>query len=115
MSMTPEGRVKHAVKRRLRGRAGAVWYYMPVQNGYGATGIPDFICCAKTVITPDMVGLEVGLFVAVETKAPGKLGELTANQQRQLAGIREAGGIAVAADSEARLPDVLTCNQFGRV
>lgn len=108
MSMTPEGRVKHAVKKRLRARGKDVWYFMPVQNGYGVVGVPDFISCAKVKITPDMVGAEVGLFVAVETKAPGKTNEVTANQHRQITGIHAAAGIAVVVDDANFLPDVLT-------
>lgn len=105
--MTPEGRVKHAVKKKLKAR-GEIWYYMPVNNGMGRVGCPDFICCAPVVITPEMVGQTIGVFVAVETKAPGKHLETTANQDRELVGIHKAGGIAVVIDDAERLPKVLT-------
>lgn len=88
--MKPEARVKkqikdYLIKRRLDGDP--VWFYMPVQNGMGVTGIPDFIICCG------------GVFIAVETKAPGKLGNLSANQERQLNSIVLAGGTALVVDS----------------
>ena len=72
---------------------------MPVSNGMGRHGIPDIIACKPTVITPDMVGQRVGLFVGIECKAPGKLGTVTPLQERELKAIEAAGGIAVLADS----------------
>lgn len=56
MAQTPEGKVKDAVKKELRKRD--IWYFMPMQNGFGVVGIPDFICCWE------------GTFLAIETKAP---------------------------------------------
>lgn len=55
---TPEGKVKDLVKKWLK--ENGYWYYVPVSAGYGRHGIPDFVCCAD------------GLFVGIETKAPGK-------------------------------------------
>lgn len=89
MAMTPEGRVKEAVKRWLKERG--VWYYMPVQNGMGVTGIPDFVCCWH------------GRFLAIETKAPGKRANVSANQERQITGIWKAGGVAVIVDDVEQL------------
>ena len=54
--MTPEGKVKAAVKRILD-RYDPVWYFMPVQSGYGKQGIPDYVICAN------------GFFIVVECKA----------------------------------------------
>lgn len=106
MALTPEGRVKHAVKKRLKELG--VWYYMPVQNGMGKTGIPDFICCVPVTITPDMVGQTVGVFAGVEAKAEGKRMETTPNQDRELMEIHRAGGVAVVVDSADQLPVVFT-------
>ena len=104
--MTPEGKVKAKVKQVLS--KFGTWHYMPVQNGLGRTGIPDFIGCMPIVITPDMVGKRLGLFVAVETKAPGKVGSTTHNQDRELRGIHEAGGVAIVADDPFQV-DVALC------
>lgn len=110
MAQTPEGRLKAAVKKELKRRG--VWYFMPMQNGMGVVGIPDFICCAQ------------GWFFAIETKAPGKLtqtpgmvvrrgpvGEMpvavTANQRNVIGCIRDAGGTAIAVDNLQQVIDVL--------
>lgn len=77
--MTPEGAVKTAIKRLLV--AEGVYYFMPVSNGMGRHGIPDFICCVD------------GCFLAIEAKA-GK-GKTTALQERELQCIRDAGGHAL--------------------
>lgn len=89
---TPEGKVKAAVKRWLKERG--IWYYMPVQNGMGVVGVPDFICCWN------------GRFLAIETKAPGKRANTTANQDNQIMGIHKAGGSAIVVDDVSQL-DVL--------
>ena len=91
--MTPEGRVKAAVKKWLKERG--IWYFMPVSNGMGQVGIPDFICCAH------------GRFVSIETKAPGKLTNTTPNQKRVLQEISDHGGIAVVVDDVSQLEGVL--------
>jgi hypothetical protein len=92
MATTPEGRVKAKVKAYLDSLGPDVcWYYMPVQNGMGVVGIPDIIACIY------------GRFVAIETKAPGKVANVTANQQRQLAGITRAMGKAWVVDCAERL------------
>ena len=86
---TPEAKVKHDVKVLLRARG--IWFYMPMQNGYGVAGIPDFVCCWR------------GLFIAIECKAPGKMHTTTPAQQRCLNDIREHGGRAVVVSSAAEL------------
>lgn len=91
--MTPEGKVKKAVREFLRKHD--IWFYQPVQNGMGQVGIPDFICCFR------------GHFIAIETKAPGKMHTVTANQQRVIDQIREHGGLALVVDSVDSLQVVL--------
>ena len=93
MASTPEGRVKAAIKKTLA--EANVWYYMPIQNGMGRTGIPDFICCAD------------GVFLAIEAKAPGKQDNLTPNQQRVHDEIRKADGAVVVIDDAKKLKEVL--------
>jgi len=89
MRLTPEGKVKKDVRAFLKEKG--AWYYQPVQNGMGQVGIPDFICCYR------------GMFLAIETKAPGNLSRVTANQQRVIDEIKAHAGIAIVADSVASL------------
>lgn len=91
--MTPEGRIKDAVKKVMRKHG--VWYFMPMQNGFGVVGIPDFICCID------------GLFFTVETKAPGKRENTTPNQQRVMREILEHGGYAIVADDAKQVEDYI--------
>jgi len=91
--MTPEGKVKEACKKYLKS-IGA-WYFMPVSNGMGQVGIPDIICCYK------------GHFLAVETKAPGKLANITANQERVIDAIRGADGWATVVDNVDQLKNFI--------
>jgi hypothetical protein len=91
--MTPEGKVKEAVKKELRARG--IWYYMPVQNGMGVVGIPDIVGCWN------------GWFVGIETKGPGKKGTVTANQKHQLALIQQHGGLALVIDDVQELRTIL--------
>jgi len=78
--MTPEGRVKAAVKRILD-QFKPVWYFMPVQGGYGKAGVPDFIVCAN------------GNFFSVECKADGE--KPTQLQSLQMSLIMAANGVAI--------------------
>ena len=113
MATTPEGKVKKAVKSVFV--ENGVWYYMPVQNGMGTVGIPDLVACAPITITEDMVGKKIGVFVAVETKAPGKEKNTTPNQKNVLHGISEAGGVAIVTDNTARVEEALNELKQGNV
>lgn len=101
MGMGPEERVKHAVKKLLNERG--VWFYMPVQNGMGVVGIPDFICCYK------------GAFMAIETKRPNKtpttqeqrFNKLSPNQINRLREIEGAFGVAMVVDDVRQVEAVL--------
>lgn len=59
MAGTPEGKVKRHVSQVLK-RAEEVYYFMPVQTGYGSP-------------TLDYLGSSRGRAFAIETKAPGKV------------------------------------------
>lgn len=87
--MTPEGKIKDAVKKMLKKYAPKVWYFMPVSLGMGKHGIPDIIICCK------------GEFLAVETKAPDK--DPTALQHRCMTEILEAEGNVWVVNSMDRL------------
>ena len=91
--MTPEGRVKKKVKEYLKD-IGA-WYYMPVSNGMGRVGCPDILVCYK------------GLFMAFETKAPGKIKNVTPNQQREIEDIQRANGLAHVVDDVEQVKEII--------
>ena len=76
--MTPEGKAKQRVKKLLNKYG--VYSHMPVQNGMGAPTL-DFICCYN------------GLYLAIETKAPGK--KPTQRQLKTMTKIAKAGGVAM--------------------
>jgi hypothetical protein len=59
MAMTPEGRVKKRLKEMFEGFEPELYYFMPVQSGYGSDGL-DFHCSY------------LGHAFVVETKAPGQ-------------------------------------------
>jgi Holliday junction resolvase len=93
MAQTPEAKVKAKIKKWLNGQG--IYHFSPIGSAFGTHGVPDIICCAG------------GKFVAIEVKAPGKLGTLTENQKRHIEEIRDAGGVAVVADDLAIVVDVL--------
>lgn len=92
MAMTPEGKVKAAVKAFLKAKG--VWYCMPMGTGFGNSGVPDFLCCYN------------GRFIAIETKAHGKRGNTTVMQNNQIMGIHKAGGVAVVVDDVRQLEGI---------
>lgn len=93
MGMTPEAKVKKAVRQVLDGLG--AYYVMPVTGGYGRQGAPDFLVCLN------------GQFIGIETKA-GK-GRLTALQEMNLKQIIEAGGVSlvIREDDVKYLPSLL--------
>ena len=93
MAMTPEGKVKKKIKEYLAS-VGA-WYYMPVSNGMGRAGCPDILVCYQ------------GHFLAFEAKAPGKINNTTANQDREIAGINRAEGTAIVVDNVEQVMEVI--------
>jgi hypothetical protein len=71
MAKGPEGNVKSNIKKILTRYN--VYFFMPVQSGYGATGL-DFHC----VVYINLFGTEVALAFFIEAKEEGK--EPTARQ-----------------------------------
>jgi hypothetical protein len=89
---TPEGRVKDAIKKEVVNSWPGTFLYMPVSNGMGSNGIPDFVCCTPITVTPEMVGMKLGVFVGIEAKTyKGKVSDL---QRDKLEKILDAGGAA---------------------
>ena len=74
-----ESDVKDDIKKILTQHG--VWYFMPSMNGYGRSGIPDFVCCIQ------------GRFLAIEAKF-GR-GTTNLNQDRELLAINTSGGVSM--------------------
>lgn len=86
--MTPEGKVKELVKKRMQTEFPNSYRFMPVQNGMGAPALDIYFCVS-------------GLFVAVETKRPG--GKPTDRQKHTMMQIWGAGGLTYVVDGPASL------------
>lgn len=86
--MTPEGRVKRAIKKVLDQHK-TLYSFMPVPSGFGKSSL-DYVLC---------VG---GVFVAIEAKAPGK--KLTPRQKTIKGQIERAGGTVFVIDNESLEP-----------
>lgn len=84
MAQTPEGKVKAKVSRLLK-EAKGMYYFMPVQGGFGSS-------------TLDYLGCHLGRFFAVETKKPGA--KPTERQQQIIASIERAGGKTFVIDGD---------------
>ena len=70
----------------------------PVQFGL-ARGSADLIGWRTVVVTPEMVGQRIAVFISIEVKTP--TGRLAPAQQHWLQAVRTAGGIAGVARSVA--------------
>lgn len=86
--MTPEGKVKAKVSRRLKELGAECWRFMPVQTGYGLPAL-DYLNCIH------------GYFVAIETKVKGK--HLTPRQAETKYAIEAAGGTVFVVDDDESL------------
>lgn len=97
--MTTEKHVKDKLKAALKPYAPYFWHFMPVSLGMGTHGIPDFVCCYH------------GIFVAIETKRPGRQGEancgLSALQVKVREQIIKAGGKYFVVDDAESIEDVV--------
>lgn len=103
-----ENDVKALVKRWFDEHG--AWHYAPIQNGMGVHGIPDRIGCVPIVVTEAMVGKRIGMFVAVECKAPHRINEkdggMSKHQANNIRAIDEAGGIGLVAHHGLVIDDV---------
>lgn len=84
---TPEGRIKNKLNAGLR-EISRCYKFMPVQMGMGAPTLDYLLCCN-------------GVFVSIETKAPGKT--LTPRQEQTAQAIRNANGVVLIVDSMAEV------------
>lgn len=84
MAGTPEGKVKRYVTNILK-RADSVYYFMPVQTGYGSPTL-DYLGCSR------------GRSFAIETKAPGK--KPTMRQEAIIKEMERAGMKVFVIDGE---------------
>lgn len=75
--MTPEGEIKKNIKKALKLAGKGIYWFMPVQTGYGKSSL-DFLVCQD------------GKFLAIEAKREGKT--LTPRQRRVAQQIKDAGG-----------------------
>lgn len=88
----PESWVKGKIKTAVAEEAPKMWWYMPVQGPEGEHGVPDYVGCVPVTVTQDMVGTELGVFLAIEAKADD--GVLSIAQKRCIKLIKDARGIA---------------------
>lgn len=88
--MTPEGRLKSAIKKMLDGR-GAFWSMIP-GGAYAKIGDPDMVVCYH------------GYYIAIEAKATTKQREWQKLRQQQ---IEAAGGIYIVPHTVKEVADVL--------
>lgn len=73
---------------------------------YGlCVGSSDLIGLQSVTITPDMVGRQVAVFVAVEVKSPGK--KAKPEQQRFIDAVNRMGGMAGVAHSVDEAKNIL--------
>ena len=74
-----------AIKKYLMSLGSDVFFWKEHGGPYGASGIPDIICCYK------------GRFLGLEVKLPN--GKLTELQKRAIGKITRAGGVACRVES----------------
>lgn len=90
--MTPEGLTKDEIKTLLNSYGDELYWFMPVQSGFGDRTV-DFHICFR------------GLFIAVEAKR--KKGRARNYQQRIMDQIRDAGGETLCIDKIDELKALL--------
>lgn len=84
MALTPEKKVKNKVVALLKD-AGAYYFY-PVTGGFGASGVPDIVCCFY------------GRFLAIECKAGNNT--LSALQRQNIEAIKRNQGLALVINED---------------
>lgn len=107
--MTPEGKVKAAVRKRLEhyglvaltqidkapGTGVEGFFFMPVAGPYSVHGIHDFVGCWR------------GRFFSIETKAPDNKEDATSAQLDFQRAATLAGGVSLVGVRDASIVDRL--------
>lgn len=94
--MTPEGKVKKAVRDVLAKFGDKVDGFWPVPAGYGESHL-DYVGCVRS-------SKGVGWFLAIETKAPGK--KPTPRQVMRIQNVQKAGGKVFVIDGTDKFSTV---------
>lgn len=76
-----------------------------IRYGVGPNGGSDWLGYQSVIVTEDMVGRTIAVFIAIEAKRPGKYG--TTTQDEFCAEVREAGGKAGVVHSVEELARIL--------
>lgn len=84
---TPEGKVKKAIEYLLERHGEDVYYFKPVQTGYGTRTL-DYLCCVR------------GRFLGIEAKREKGRMVLTLNQRKTMLAILKAGGKVMKISNE---------------
>ena len=93
MKDLPEKDIVAAIRRYLATLGEDVFFWKEHGGAYGTSGVPDIICCYR------------GRFLGLEVKQPG--GRLTPLQERTLARINAAGGIARRVEGVEDVKDII--------
>jgi hypothetical protein len=99
---TPESYEKDTICKYLKSIA--AWFFRPYMAGFGKSGVPDIVACVPVVVTQDMVGMRIGVFVGLEVKRDGK--GPTELQKARMLEIVNSGGIAAVGTANAIIPQI---------
>ena len=109
--ITTENDVKTLVHDWYKARNAFSW--ATVQNGMGIHGIHDRTGVVPVIVTPEMVGKRIGLFVSVEAKRPGRRNEQDRGMSKHQVifmvgedgkgGVIGAGGVSICCDGQEDL------------
>jgi len=92
------------LKCRLMRNNRGMFYTMDgrkVMAGLSAAGSSDLIGWHRITVTPEMVGREIAVFLAVEVKRKG--GRSSDDQDKFIEIVNESGGIAFICDDEKKI------------
>ncbi len=103
-NQTPESAFRSMCLKWLKLRfSGRIWHMRTIGGLGQRAGIPDDLFCVRTRRN----GEDVGVFLAIEWKAPG-VTRLGPRQKQELEAIRAAGGIAGMVNSLEALEELVS-------